>query len=140
MRDEDTDLFRRGEIKRVEPETYGFSTKENLYGEQGDDLMYGGNVYGTQTMHGGSGDDKVVAGWNIGSVYLYGNSGRDVVRSDQYDIVPRDCGEYDEECDFSEADYDEYLFGDYKYGTDALDKDLWGDADRIYGRSLACYE
>ena len=93
VRDEDTDLFRRGEIKRVEPETYGFSTKENLYGEQGDDLMYGGSVYGTQTMHGGSGDDKVVAGPNIGSVHLYGNSGRDVVRSDQYDMVPRDCPE-----------------------------------------------
>jgi len=28
---------------------------------------------------------------------------------------------------------DEYLFGDYKYGEDALDKDLWGDADIIYG-------
>ena len=27
----------------------------------------------------------------------------------------------------------EYLFGDFKYGLDALDKDLWGDDDLIYG-------
>lgn len=27
----------------------------------------------------------------------------------------------------------EYIFGDYKYGTDALDKDLWGDDDIIHG-------
>jgi hypothetical protein len=28
---------------------------------------------------------------------------------------------------------EQYLFGDYKYGEDALDKDLWGDDDLIYG-------
>ena len=28
---------------------------------------------------------------------------------------------------------DVYIYGDYKYGADALDKDLWGDDDIIYG-------
>jgi Ca2+-binding RTX toxin-like protein len=28
---------------------------------------------------------------------------------------------------------DEYIYGDYKYGEDALDKDLWGDDDVIIG-------
>ena len=26
-----------------------------------------------------------------------------------------------------------YIFGDYKYGLDATDADLWGSADIIYG-------
>ena len=28
---------------------------------------------------------------------------------------------------------DVYIWGDYKYGGDDKDKDLWGDADLIYG-------
>lgn len=114
-----------------------FQTLEALYGEQGDDLMYGGAVYGTQTMHGGSGDDKVVAGINYGNIFLYGNSGSDVVRSDQY-TVPRICDEDDNDCDLDHINFDEYLFGDFKYGSDSLDKDLWGDDDRIYGRNILC--
>lgn len=58
-----------------------------------------------------------------GTTYLYGNSGKDIIRSDwfqQYNDAIVTLG-------------DEYLFGDFKYGGDALDKDLWGDADIIYG-------
>ena len=99
--------------------------------------MYGGAVYGTQTMHGGSGDDKVVAGINVGNIFLYGNSGSDVVRSDQY-TVPRVCDDFDPNCDLDHINFDEYLFGDFKYGSDSLDKDLWGDDDRIYGRNIVC--
>lgn len=30
-------------------------------------------------------------------------------------------------------DGDVYIWGDYKYGADDLDKDIWGDDDIIYG-------
>lgn len=50
---------------------------ENLYGEQGDDIIVGGtDVKTTQNIHGGSGDDRVYAGAeNAGVTFLYGNSG-----------------------------------------------------------------
>ena len=104
--------------------------------------MYGGSVLGTQTMHGGSGDDKVVAGYNIGDLFLYGNSGSDVVRSDQYDTVqiPRTTCDDPNDVNCTPEYYNEYLFGDFKYGSDSLDKDLWGDDDRIYGRNIFCEE
>lgn len=60
-----------------------------------------------------------------GKTELYGNSGRDIIRSDWYRVNG----------DGTQVNNggDEVLFGDYKYGSDNLDKDLWGDADRIYG-------
>ena len=74
---------------------------------------------------GGSGDDKVYGGYSTdGKSYLYGNSGKDIIRSDWFRSKDGDATNDGE---------DEYLFGDFKYGTDALDKDLWGDADIIYG-------
>ena len=95
-------------------------------------------------MHGGSGDDKVVAGYTFGETRLYGNSGSDIIRSDQYDGffgLPRSLCAFADDPDSCEpAEYEEYLFGDFKYGSDSLDKDLWGDDDRIYGRNLDCYE
>jgi len=56
---------------------------------------------------------------------LYGNSGKDIIRSDYW----RTYGIGTEENDGG----NEYLFGDFKYGEDALDKDLWGDDDLMYG-------
>lgn len=135
--EQDDNGIRRVPIVQTNDFITGYQTQEALYGEQGDDLMYGGAVYGTQTMHGGSGDDKVVAGINVGNIFLYGNSGSDVVRSDQY-TIPRICDGFDDDCDLDHINFDEYLFGDFKYGSDSLDKDLWGDDDRIYGRNIFC--
>jgi hypothetical protein len=100
---------------------------ENLYGEQGDDIIFGGTaVMTTQNIHGGSGDDKVYAGAeNAGVTKLFGNSGKDIVRSDYW----RTYGIGTESNDGG----NEFLYGDFKYGEDALDKDLWGDDDLIYG-------
>ena len=57
---------------------------------------------------------------------MYGNSGKDVITTSWYRDRDGPGTDIDNEGN-------EYLFGDYKYGPDALDKDLWGDADRIYG-------
>ena len=140
--EDDIDGIRRVPNGEAFDQVLGIQTKEALYGEQGDDLMYGGPVYGTQTMHGGSGDDKVVAGFTVGELFLYGNSGSDVVRSDQYDDfgLPRTTCDDPNDVNCTPEYYDEYLFGDFKYGSDSLDKDLWGDDDRIYGRNIRCEE
>jgi len=58
-------------------------------------------------------------------MFLYGDSGKDIVRSDWH----RSNGAGTEDNNGE----DEFLFGDFKYGSDALDKDLWGDDDQIYG-------
>jgi len=98
---------------------------EVVHGEQGDDEIWGGSkTSDTQHLHGGSGDDSVYVGYKAaGKAYAYGNSGKDIVRSDWF-------SQYDEDI-FAAGN--EYLFGDFKYGTDNLDKDLWGDDDIIYG-------
>ena len=99
---------------------------ELIEGNQGDDEIWGSaKTTTTQTLKGGSGDDSVYAGYeNAGKVYVYGNSGEDIVRSDWFQ-------QFDETKVNKETE--QYLFGDYKYGDDALDKDLWGDDDLIYG-------
>ena len=76
-------------------------------------------------MYGGTGDDHVYGGYETeGRTYLYGNAGRDTIRTDWYRVNGKD--------DAINTGH-EYIFGDYKYGEDALDEDLWGDADIIYG-------
>ena len=107
---------------------YGDSgtTDEAFYGQQGDDKIWaGGAVEGEVLVKGGTGDDHVYGGYEtVGDTWLYGNAGKDVIRSDWY----RTNGKPD-----TLNTGNEYLFGDYKYGEDALDKDLWGDDDIIYG-------
>lgn len=109
-------------------DSYGFEATpiEVIYGNQGDDEIWGSaKTVTSQHLHGGSGDDSVYAGYqNAGKVYVYGNSGEDVVRGDwfqQFDSTK------------TNTETEQWLFGDYKYGEDALDKDLWGDDDLIYG-------
>ena len=81
-------------------------------------MIYGGNgTVNSQTIHGGSGDDKVIGGKDVvGKTELYGNSGKDIIRSDYYRVN----GAGTE----TNSGGDEFIFGDYKYGEDALDKDL----------------
>ena len=100
--------------------------EETLHGESGDDQIWGGSYIATDLRaYGGSGNDDIVGGYKTqGNTFLYGNSGKDVVTSAWY---------RDRDGITANAYGNEYLFGDYKYGGDALDKDLWGDADRIYG-------
>ena len=57
-------------------------------------------------------------------MFIYGGADRDLIRTDWFEING-DNG--------VDAAGDQRIYGDYKYGADALDKDLWGDADRIYG-------
>ena len=99
---------------------------EKFYGEQGDDTIWLGGKIGTYGYaHGGTGDDKIYGGYEVGGAqYLYGNAGRDLIRSDWWEVN----GDPDHEQTGSE-----YIWGDYKYGGDDKDKDLWGDADIIYG-------
>ena len=101
------------------------NAEEKLYGEQGDDKIWlGGKVTGNAFAHGGSGDDTIYGGYKVmGDQFIYGNSGRDTIRTDWFSS--RD--------DMALATGDEFIWGDYKYGADNLDKDLWGDADIIYG-------
>ena len=96
-----------------------------VYGEQGDDEIWGASyVDGKIVLDGGSGDDKLYAGArNYGAEsFLYGGSGKDIIRTDWFEQRGGPLSIYG----------DFYIFGDHKYGTDALDKDLWGDADEIY--------
>ena len=127
--DEDGNILAQPDGPENARESFGRGQNEieRLYGEQGDDTIFGGRqAMTTQAIHGGSGDDKVYGGYSVnGETLLYGNSGRDIVRSDWY----RTNGLGTEENDGG----DEWLFGDYKYGEDALDKDLWGDDDFVYG-------
>jgi Ca2+-binding RTX toxin-like protein len=99
---------------------------EKLYGNQGDDKMWiGGKIVTDAFAHGGTGDDTIYGGYEVaGNQYIYGNAGRDTIRTDWWS--KNGTGE-------EVAAGDEYIWGDYKYGADNLDKDLWGDADRIYG-------
>jgi len=53
---------------------------------------------------------------------MYGGSGKDLIRADWYQQYK----------DLSSTKGDVFIYGDYKYGEDALDKDLWGDADIIH--------
>ena len=79
---------------------------------------------GKVLVTGGIGDDYLVGGdRNTGDTYLYGGTGRDHIRTDFYH----------EELTNARNQGNEYLYGDYKYGADSLDKDLIGDADIIVG-------
>ena len=97
----------------------------DVYGDQGDDEIWLGSSYtDKQRAFGGSGDDKIYNGVsNTGDVYIYGGSGKDELRNDWF--YSRDETKY--------GTGDVHIYGDYKYGEDALDKDLWGDDDVIYG-------
>lgn len=122
------------DFKSYGPEEYfndvvGGSTgngAEFWFGEQGDDKMFaGGAVTGDVRAYGGTGDDYLVGGIaTIGDTFLYGGANSDLIRSDFYryqgDLNAVNTG-------------NEYIFGDYKYGADALDKDLFGDDDVIFG-------
>ena len=91
-------------------------------------MIWGGSngTGGGLLIKGGTGNDHVYGGFGtMGITRLYGNAGKDVVRSDWYNQDQLRSG--------SINPGNEYLFGDYKYGTDALDKDLHGDDDIIYG-------
>jgi Ca2+-binding RTX toxin-like protein len=58
-----------------------------IYGEQGDDEIWGSQTTTTQHLHGGSGNDSVYTGYqNAGKTYAYGGSGEDIVRSDWFDM------------------------------------------------------
>lgn len=93
-------------------------------GEQGDDKIWGASqVTGTSKIDGGSGDDYLVLGHSVsGYGYVYGGSGKDLIRNDWYQQYDPSLPQYGAV----------YIYGDYKYGEDALDKDLWGDADVIH--------
>jgi hypothetical protein len=108
--------------------TYGEerNAEEKFYGEQGDDKIWiGGKIAGNAFAHGGTGDDTIYGGYKVdGNSYLYGNAGRDTIRTDWWEINGDGT---------IENTGNEYIYGDYKYGADNLDKDLWGDADIIYG-------
>ena len=97
-----------------------------MFGEQGDDKIWvGGSVKGDVHAYGGTGNDWIYGGYRTkGDTYLYGNAGKDTIRTDWY----RENGKDDET-----NTGNEFIFGDYKYGEDALDKDLWGDDDIIWG-------
>lgn len=101
------------------------NAEEALFGEAGDDTIWGGaQVAGNLKVYGGSGDDTIYGGFKTaGEQFLYGGSGKDVISTAWY---------YDRD-GTTESSVNEKIYGDYKYGEDALDKDLWGDADRIYG-------
>ena len=98
-----------------------------VYGEQGDDEIWGSSETETKSiLDGGSGDDKLYLGWKnaVGSESrIRGGSGKDIIRTDFWNR-----GTIDEVA--SEGDV--HLFGDYEYGSDDLDKDLWGAADTIF--------
>lgn len=112
-------------------ESYGDedNTYEYLYGDAGDDTIWGGAQVDDYTkIHGGLGDDKLYGGYDPqDDVYIFGEGGKDIIRSDWFGWKSGDesLGLNDEG--------DEFIYGDYEYGTDALDKDLWGDDDKIYG-------
>ena len=112
-------------------ETYGQESNEYeyLYGESGDDTIWGGAYVEEYTkIHGGLGDDKLYGGYDPqDDVYIFGEGGKDIIRSDWFGWKSGD------ESLGVNAGGGEYIYGDYKYGLDALDKDLWGDDDRIYG-------
>ena len=96
------------------------------HGNQGDDEIWGPSYnYGSATkLHGGSGDDKLYTGFqDYAFNYVYGGSGKDEIRTDFWQ--QRLTGT-------PAVANDIWIFGDYKYGEDALDKDLWGDADVIH--------
>ena len=114
-----------GQIPEFPVPTMGSTMTMKTYGQQGDDVLYGHyGMLGKEYIHGGTGDDKVYGGRMVsGVMYLYGGAGKDVVRSDWW-------RQYD---DMQEEASDQILFGDYRYGEDALDKDLWGDDDLIRG-------
>ena len=107
-------------------EINGGSAEEKFYGEQGHDKIWlGYGTTGNAWAHGGTGDDTIYGGYGIaGNQYIYGNAGRDTLRTDWWETNGAGT---------EVAAGNEYIFGDYKYGADNLDKDLWGDADIIYG-------
>ena len=122
-----------GKIVKIAPgelfemKLYGESAnmEEKFYGEQGHDTIWlGGKVATHSRAFGGTGDDKLYGGRSVtGDTWLYGGADSDIIRTDWWtsrdDTIPNGG--------------DEYIWGDYKYGEDNLDKDLWGDADKIYG-------
>ena len=61
---------------------------------------------------------------------IEGNGGRDVIRTDWYDLQ-------ESKVRFDQTNAttgNEKIFGDWEYDNeDRLDKDIWGDADEIWG-------
>ena len=99
-----------------------------LYGEQGNDRIFSVSVTtGDVLMSGGTGDDYLIGGERIlGDTRIYGGADQDYISTAFYQRLP-DAG-------FGRRNRsNEYIYGDYKYGADALDKDLHGDADVIVG-------
>lgn len=98
-----------------------------VYGQQGDDEIWGSSLTETKSLlDGGSGDDKLYLGWKnkVGSESrIRGGSGKDIIRTDIWNR-----GTIDEVA----SQGDVHLFGDYEYGPEDLDKDLWGSADLIF--------
>ena len=112
---------------------------ENFYGNQGDDSIWGGyETMGDVKIAGGSGHDKLYGGFDhkaMANTFIYGNSGRDLIRTDWWE-------EFGDPAKFQpvaatpalkSSAANEYIYGDFKYGVGALDADIWGDSDVIYG-------
>jgi len=98
-----------------------------VYGEQGDDEIWGSSrTATTSVLDGGSGDDKLYLGWknkaNSMST-IRGGSGKDIIRTDYWNR-----GTIDDAASLGDV----RLYGDYVYGSENLDKDLWGAADFIF--------
>ena len=80
--------------------------------------------YGEQYVRGGSGNDWIYGAGDFDETqYTYGGAGRDHIDFGWWEDRDSDF--------FSEKEGEVYIWGDYKYGTDDLDKDIWGDADYI---------
>jgi hypothetical protein len=90
---------------------------EHWYGDEGDDIIYGGQMStGVQILRGGSGDDKITKGYDQGgAAYLTGDGGKDVIRTDYFqdeDMLP--AGVFDD----PGADQHQYIWGDWAYGPE----------------------
>lgn len=101
---------------------------EFLYGNEGDDTIWAGSfTIDEVVVKGGSGNDNLYGAYSHPADkpgYYYGEAGRDLIRTDWYQ---------DNDPNAPENYGNEYIYGDFKYGAGALDKDLWGDADIIIG-------
>ena len=102
---------------------------EFLYGDEGDDTIWAGrDIVDEIIVMGGSGNDNVYGAYNIQTTgapeYYYGNAGRDLIRTDWYQ---------DKDPAAIDRMGNEYIYGDFKYGPETRDSEVWGDADIIIG-------
>ena len=51
-----------------------------LYGDEGDDSIWGSNDITKQYIFGGDGDDEIQSGNNINENYIHGGKGDDMIR------------------------------------------------------------